>query len=202
MQLESGKSYLWPVAYSDRADFIQLYPEVDRTFFDGSENDVKLLRSTIASTAQAAFGRARLLVISNAEGLSEISQNTLLRVLEEPHNSLTVVVQTPFSEKLLPTVLSRLTPLKSESVGNDHEVINQESAEIFMEVVNSKDRVGAAKVLCQLVETLKRECLVEPTKNTVNRLSISTKALDNIGRNANYKLALDWLSLHWDDVMG
>lgn len=50
----------------------------------------------------------KVFVILNAENINEISQNKLLKSLEEPNSSTVFILTTSKIDKLLPTVLSRL----------------------------------------------------------------------------------------------
>jgi DNA polymerase-3 subunit gamma/tau len=58
----------------------------------------------------APLGRRKLLVIENADRMKEESLNSLLKILEEPPERLTIVLCTTRREGILPTLLSRLRP--------------------------------------------------------------------------------------------
>lgn len=50
----------------------------------------------------------KVIFITNAEGINEIAQNKLLKTLEEPNPQVVFVLASTTSEKLLPTIKSRL----------------------------------------------------------------------------------------------
>ena len=58
----------------------------------------------------APAGRGKLLLIENADRMQEESRNSLLKLLEEPHARLTLVLTTSRMGTMLPTMLSRLRP--------------------------------------------------------------------------------------------
>ncbi len=55
--------------------------------------------------------RYKVFVILNAETINEIAQNKLLKSLEEPNDSNIFILTTSKSDKLLPTIMSRLSKI-------------------------------------------------------------------------------------------
>jgi DNA polymerase-3 subunit gamma/tau len=71
----------------------------------------------VAQIRRAAFwsrlapqGKHKLLLIENADRMLEGGRNSLLKILEEPPDTVTIVLTSTREEALLPTVLSRLRP--------------------------------------------------------------------------------------------
>jgi DNA polymerase-3 subunit gamma/tau len=60
----------------------------------------------------APSGRRKLLVIENADRMKDEARNSLLKILEEPPERLSVVLVTARREAVLPTLLSRLRPYR------------------------------------------------------------------------------------------
>jgi DNA polymerase-3 subunit gamma/tau len=60
----------------------------------------------------APAGRQKLLVIENADRMKEEALNSLLKILEEPPERLSIVLCTARREGILPTLLSRLRPYR------------------------------------------------------------------------------------------
>jgi DNA polymerase-3 subunit gamma/tau len=60
----------------------------------------------------APQGKRKLLVIENADRMRDEARNSLLKILEEPPDRLTIVLTTAHQEALLPTALSRLRPYR------------------------------------------------------------------------------------------
>ncbi len=72
-------------------------------------DDVKLLLEKMATKPIQAS--KKVFVVLNAETINEISQNKLLKSLEEPNDSAIFILTTTQTSKLLPTVLSRLNKI-------------------------------------------------------------------------------------------
>jgi DNA polymerase-3 subunit gamma/tau len=60
----------------------------------------------------APSGRRKLLVIENADRMKDEARNSLLKILEEPPERLSIVLVTARREAVLPTLLSRLRPYR------------------------------------------------------------------------------------------
>jgi DNA polymerase-3 subunit gamma/tau len=60
----------------------------------------------------APLGRRKLLVIENANRMKDEARNSLLKILEEPPDRLTIALLTARREAILPTLLSRLRPYR------------------------------------------------------------------------------------------
>ena len=88
----------------------------------------------IAQIRRAAFwgrlapaGKAKLLVIENADRMQDEARNSLLKFLEEPPPRLTLVLTTSRQGAILPTILSRLRPYRfaSRSAASEEEVLRR-----------------------------------------------------------------------------
>ena len=60
----------------------------------------------------APFGKGKLLLIENADSMKEGARNSLLKLLEEPPQAVTIVLTTSRQNALLKTILSRLRPYR------------------------------------------------------------------------------------------
>ncbi len=77
----------------------------------------------------------KIFVILNAETINEISQNKLLKSLEEPNLSNIFILTTSKMDKLLPTVLSRLNKINIPKLNQDdlktiHNELKQNNIDI------------------------------------------------------------------------
>src|SRR5262245_29901312 len=61
-------------------------------------------------------GRRRVLILHDAERLSEAASNAMLKTLEEPPPYVTLVLVANTSGELLPTIVSRCQPIKLRPV--------------------------------------------------------------------------------------
>ncbi|MCL2190587.1 MAG: DNA polymerase III [Treponema sp.] len=66
-------------------------------------------------------GRRKTLVVENADRMKEDARNALLKLLEEPPESLCVVLTAQRRESVMPTILSRLRPYRFNVRGADEE---------------------------------------------------------------------------------
>jgi DNA polymerase III subunit delta' len=70
------------------------------------------------------IGRRRVYVIPNAEALNEESANALLKTLEEPSESVTIILCAPNPSQVLPTVRSRCQIIRF-GLSSPHEIIEE-----------------------------------------------------------------------------
>jgi DNA polymerase-3 subunit gamma/tau len=70
----------------------------------------------------APQGKRKLLVIENADRMRDEARNSLLKILEEPPETVTIVLSTACPEALLPTVVSRLRPYRFIARDRDVEL--------------------------------------------------------------------------------
>jgi DNA polymerase-3 subunit gamma/tau len=75
----------------------------------------------------APNGRRKTLVIENAENMRDDARNSLLKLLEEPPSSVSIVLTSQRREAIIQTVLSRLRPYRflRRSVETEKEVIRR-----------------------------------------------------------------------------
>jgi DNA polymerase-3 subunit gamma/tau len=73
----------------------------------------------------APVGKGKLLLIENVETMKEGARNSLLKLLEEPPETVKLVLTSSRPETLLPTILSRLRPYR----------FNQRSVEIERDLI-------------------------------------------------------------------
>jgi DNA polymerase-3 subunit delta' len=121
-------------------------------------------------------------IVLGANNFNTISQNALLKLLEEPPRNIEFIIISPTKSNLLPTVRSRLPIVKGERVLSSLEIAFTLSridyADIFSFLKeNSRIKKSEAKLL---VEALYRRATV------VDMLILSTAQLENFER--AYKL--------------
>jgi DNA polymerase-3 subunit gamma/tau len=69
----------------------------------------------------APAGKAKLLLIENADRMKDESRNSLLKLLEEPPETVTLILSSVRAKTLLPTILSRLRPYRFAVRGEETE---------------------------------------------------------------------------------
>ncbi len=103
----------------------QAHPDFRTLLLDPADKVIKVerVRQTIQAdiALRPQFGRRKVYLV-DADFLNEQGQNTLLKSLEEPPDFVTFILMASGIERLLPTVLSRLTVLTLHRY-SDEEVI-------------------------------------------------------------------------------
>ena len=195
--LRPGRSYL--VSHpTDLLDKLRLeIPTVDQTLVESSSVNVASLRQLLAQVQQSPLSSHRLLWLNEAEKLSEVMQNTLLKTLEEPPPVLIVVVQTNYPERLLPTVRSRLHPMVdgSNSATRQNEDFNLTAKQLE----SLADRQELITYLSTGLRVMLVQILDQPNELLNRRIDLLDRAILKLRQNTNLKLTVDWLLVHWED---
>lgn len=87
-----------------------------------SEISIDAVRELIRSLKLKTGDRRRIVVIEEAEALSEEAQNALLKAIEEPPAGTTFLLCVPSEKSVLPTIASRSRKLKVLPVAKDDSV--------------------------------------------------------------------------------
>jgi len=197
-QLLPGKSYLYSGDNQEMMTIVTTFDPVDINVFDATETDVEAARLLVAQAQLGAFGAKRLLLIENADRLTEVVQNTLLKLLEEPPTSVVIILQTEQPQKLLPTVMSRLHFLNSQNpkfkIGQSHFQIPL--ADMFGKLTDMT-RESLVAVLTDEINYQREQLLTAPSYQLANRVQLLDRVIRKLNSNANQKLTIDWLLLHW-----
>lgn len=92
----------------------------------------------------APNGKRKTLVIENAERMKDEARNSLLKLLEEPPNTVSIVLTTQRREAVIPTILSRLRPYRyfRRNEESEREVIRRVFKDTFAD--GTTTTVGAA----------------------------------------------------------
>jgi len=69
----------------------------------------------------APNGKRKTLIIENAENMREEARNSLLKLLEEPPETVSIVLTSQRREAIMPTILSRLRPYRFLKRGEESE---------------------------------------------------------------------------------
>jgi len=194
-----GRSYLIREE-GEIAPLLAEFSLFDQITVDANELDVKILREKMA-TLQLAATEKRVFLISNAEKLSEVLQNTLLKLLEEPPSTLVIALQTNQPQRLMPTVQSRLHKASFGRQGIRAELGSESAlAGSAKQVFDAFSKLTREELTNRLVSELQlqRSMLLNSTNLAAGRrIEILDLAVKKLAANSNQKLTLDWLLLHW-----
>lgn len=117
-------------------------------------------------------------IILGATSFTNVAQNSLLKVLEEPPRNIEFIIISPTKSNLLPTVRSRLPIHKGETISSVKEIdINLarvDYADVFS-FLKANDRVKKSEAK-ELVEALYFRATV------IDKLILSSSQLDNFDK--------------------
>ena len=112
-------------------------------------------------------GKRKTLIIENADRMKDDARNSLLKLLEEPPESISIVLTAQRRESVLPTILSRLRPYRfvTRAADQEREIIRR----IFKDPrAAEKEAAGGAKnavhrsAACGLVEAYLNSFMPQP----------------------------------------
>jgi DNA polymerase-3 subunit gamma/tau len=105
--LKSGKQDLESICASLEKNALKLESEGM-----GDYIPIGQIRRAAYWSRLAPLGRRKLLLLENADRMRDEARNSLLKILEEPPETLTIILTAARRETILPTLLSRLRPYK------------------------------------------------------------------------------------------
>lgn len=204
IHLAPGRSYAYAGEISVAVLAANNVSAVDFLPVDMAETGVKELRGVIAQASGRAFGVNRLLWLQNADVLSDVVQNTLLKIVEEPPPQLIVILQLADINSLLPTLRSRLHSVAGGEVVSPvtEPVIASSKAEAETTLRAAKDRPQLLALLVAELAWAKQQFLQQPSAQLAKRITLLSQSVDRLNQNCNQKLVIDAFLLHWFDSSG
>jgi DNA polymerase-3 subunit delta' len=156
---------------------------------EGLSLKVDEIRELISHAAWAPSLRNwRIVIIEDAERLTEAAANALLKVIEEPGSRTIWILCSPSLIEILPTIRSRCRILQLRTPSHESIVkLLVERDKINPELANhaariSQGHIGRAKYLAQNPETISRRKsileLILNLKTTSNAFNAATKILE------------------------
>lgn len=99
--------------FLNETDFKIIFPEKDSI-------KVEEVRSLIDEVyLKPAYSKRKVIIIDEAEKMNPNAQNALLKVLEEPPMYATLILITSNKDKIIKTILSRVTEIKFNPLSNE-----------------------------------------------------------------------------------
>lgn len=193
-----GHSYLRPEPISpDLLQALQV-ETIDLIEADLDQLSLKEVRALIATAVTKPYGTHRLLWLRAAEQVSEATQNTLLKLLEEPPRTLIIIVQATSVDRFLPTIQSRLhrTVTSYWAQPADDQPSYRTLAE-FETALRTSDRAGTRQLITKELAYQARQFRSQPTPPAAQAIKLLEKSLLWLDQNANAKLVIDVLVLRY-----
>ena len=141
--LEEGLSELWTAGADTSSKIIEkLCASLVKDSFSlisaGLSGNIPIghIRRAAYWCRLAPNGRRKSLIIENAENMRDDACNSLLKLLEEPPQTVTIVLTSQRREAVIPTILSRLRPYRflKRSEESEKEVLRR----VFQEMSGEK----------------------------------------------------------------
>lgn len=141
----------------------------------------------------------RVVIIYGVETANAVTQNALLKSLEEPPEFIQFILQTPTPSILLPTLRSRCKIIDEEKQTtqlphSSSTAIQPTTIPAVIELSDKiKTRQDAQSHITQLLEQLQIEVEKTPTLKLIEKISHAQQAHLMLQSNTNIKLVMDWL---------
>jgi len=175
---DSKKSHIL-ISTSIEAEFERLKEELKPHRVVGFIEDEFKIEHAKAVVAESYISESKTkYIILGANNFNQVSQNSLLKVLEEPPPNIEFIIVSPAKSNLLPTVRSRLPILKGETTHTLQDIKLNLARVDYVEVFaflkeNARIKKSEAK---ELVEALYYRATV------VDMLILSKNQLENFDR--------------------
>ncbi|MDR2631433.1 MAG: DNA polymerase III [Spirochaetaceae bacterium] len=103
----------------------------------------------------APVGKHKLLIIENADHMQESARNSILKILEEPPRTVTILFTCSRPELLIPTIVSRLRPYRffPRDAAAEGEVIRRVFRETWTGEKNSLPRSGGTGLITTYLDS-------------------------------------------------
>ena len=99
----------------------------------------------------APTGKRKTLIIENAENMRDEARNSLLKLLEEPPETVNIVLTSQRREAIMPTILSRLRPYRflKRSEHGEKEVIRR----VFQDTVKEESLAAGGSIVSAYLDS-------------------------------------------------
>jgi len=99
----------------------------------------------------APSGKRKTLIIENSENMRDEARNSLLKLLEEPPETVNITLTSQRREAIMPTILSRLRPYRflKRSVQSEKEVLRR----VFQDVVKEDSPARGGSLVSAYLES-------------------------------------------------
>lgn len=179
MQLHDNTKGHILISTDIESEFERLEQELKPNRVVGFIREKFLIEDAKAVVAESYISESQTkYIILGAQEFNSVSQNSLLKVIEEPPRNIEFIIISPTKSNLLPTVRSRMPILKGETTHEvetvDINLARIDYAQIFAFLkTNARIKKGEAK---SLVEALYYRATV------IDMLILSSNQLDNFDK--------------------
>ena len=189
---------------------------------DGKEMKVQDVRNAFSSVYEKPLIiEKRIYIINNFEYLNNSSQNTLLKILEEPPFYVTIILTSKTLNGILDTIKSRCQKIylaekiENRKIGKDNilsEVIDDKIKDDILNILENSNIMKKSQYYAKYSEIITKENIEEILNileniiyensmiyNSIYRIIIETRRRVKI--NCNFEMIKDYLILNiWDEI--
>lgn len=145
--------------------------------------------------------KVKVVVIQRAEKLTIPAQNALLKILEEPPNYATILLEAKTEGALLPTIVSRcqkicITTKKDKDITQDYTIPPKEPFSWATEMAK-KEKEEIVELLEDWILQERQELQGQNNPRNLKNIKLILEVKKDLeGTNINSRLALEYLALH------
>lgn len=166
---------------------------------------IEQVRELIAGSAYApTLGKNKVILINDADLMRNEAANAILKILEEPPESWTIILTATKEELLLPTILSRVVTLRFKPISEEdiqkaflEKIKDEEHATVYAKLADGS--IGGAVALFEKDGLELRQNALEllmglPTKFPMNLAALSQQEMEERTKK-DKDIFLMWLRL-------
>ena len=189
---------------------------------DGKEMKVQDVRNAFSSVYEKPLIiEKRIYIINNFEYLNNSSQNTLLKILEEPPFYVTIILTSKILNGILDTIKSRCQKtylaekIENRKIGKENilsEVIDEKIKDDILNILENSNIMKKSQYYSKYSDIITKENIEEILNileniiyensmiyNSIYRIIIETRRRVKI--NCNFEMTKDYLILNiWDEI--
>lgn len=191
------------IALSDNPDVLEVQTEKQSIGVD----DIKFFKKEASMTATQ--GKRRILIIDEAQKMTNAASNNLLKTIEEPEGNLMIILLASSAKQLLPTIQSRVQIFHLSNQSNEDEInslvaqgFKKEQAQKALKVTDIKYLENFSSEKYQSLVTAISNWLGEANKQKINCfIDVQTDIMPLIENKDHQHLVFDMLNQIFSDIL-
>jgi len=191
------------IALGDNPDVLEVKTDKQSIGVD----DIKFFKKEASMTATQ--GKRRILIIDEAEKMTNAASNNLLKTIEEPEGNLMIILLADSAKQMLPTIQSRVQIFHLSNKSNEDEIdslvklgFKAEQAQSALKVTDIKFLENITGDKYQSLVTSILNWLKEINKQKINSfIDIQTDIMPLVENKDQQHLVFDMLNQMFSDIL-
>ncbi|APX71084.1 AAA family ATPase [Companilactobacillus allii] len=191
------------IAMGDNPDVLEIKTDKQSIGVD----DIKYFKKEVNMTATQ--GNRRILIIDEAEKMTNAASNNLLKTIEEPEGNLLIIFLTNSAKQLLQTIRSRVQIFHLSNKSNEDEIdalvklgFKTEQAEVALKVSDIKFLQSVTGETYQNLIVALSGWMKECNKNKINSfLDVQTDIMPLVDNKDHQHLVFDMMNQMFSDIL-